>query len=433
MGFLRSAADAYNIHIADEIGDSLIFASDNPRNMLHFATEIYLGFPVRTKVRGHGIKIRVGVWKGDVTGCVGPNFCGMVQYFGNAYNSVKKIEESTQKSLALSKPFYDKVSRLGLIDPMTALLKKKNIILTVTKGRLDEDKGRNEADIRTITSNVSSISFPTILRPLRPLRCRPVKKAKQVRGKSREEKKSSKDKTTMLNPVSGYSGVEKFQEVHRPTDLWARIQTALRLQEGKFYTEEEKKCPNSRAIPSREIYNGVPFGNGGIMFAQVVKDNGEPVSSWGQTYGRMCADMIRLVRRTDGVCLLEETGDCFLVCCPERNLKALFRLSEKMHNEISNHPGFALKIVMHFGEFSTGVNRYGMPALWGTPINEDVRQFYHLQARQTSITEAFAGQKAVRNEIIKWILKRTYRVHRPETIYAKGASGSHKWHDFTPQ
>merc|ERR1712202_69167 len=57
----------------------------------------------------YGLRIRIGVWEGDVTNCVGVNYCGMIQYYGEAYNQVKKYEESTDSSLALMPKFYEKI------------------------------------------------------------------------------------------------------------------------------------------------------------------------------------------------------------------------------------------------------------------------------------------------------------------------------------
>merc|ERR1711964_62377 len=80
----------------------------DPEVMLNFAIEIYWGF----RVAANGVKIRVGVWHGDVTGHVGINFSGFIQYHGYSYEEVKKIEESTDESLALSASFYSLVEHL---------------------------------------------------------------------------------------------------------------------------------------------------------------------------------------------------------------------------------------------------------------------------------------------------------------------------------
>lgn len=103
--YLREKADEYGVYIADEIGDSMIFSCEDPKVMLNFAIEIFWGF---RRTSDDVVKIRVGVWYGDVSD-VGINFTGFIQYYGRTYKNVKKIEESTDESIALYPAFYELV------------------------------------------------------------------------------------------------------------------------------------------------------------------------------------------------------------------------------------------------------------------------------------------------------------------------------------
>lgn len=359
--FLREVAEDYKIHIAERIGDSMVFAAHDPENMIRFAIEIYRGF----RIASEGIKIRIGVWHGDVTDHVGINFSGFTQYYGYPYDEVKKIEESTNESLALSESFYTKLKGLDLPD----------LVPYVNFAGVKAVLGRNEVPIRQIDFE-SIVGIPRLTKPT--------------------------DDVRTMNPPFNSKVTDQAHFVSSSEKVLEVLARQIGIE------VEQTTCDEG-------VADAVPFGIGGIMFAKVVTENTQPDDDHGCAFGTMCCDMLNRINSTDGVCLLEETDDCFLVSCSTENTNTLFKLAHEMHEVMKSH-AFSLKIAIHYGPMKTGVNRYGMPCHWGKPMNECCRMFKGMAPRQTSISQEFY---CTVGHVIRGILDNG----RSEVIQAKGADG----------
>jgi len=139
-----------------------------------------------------------------------------------------------------------------------------------------------------------------------------------------------------------------------------------------------------------------------------------------------CEVVQNLVRKKKLVFLFEETDSSFLVSSKSGGVGKLYDLSKDIHN-IANDYGFRMKIVIHHGDYVSGVSptALGIVSYFGKPMNEACRMYDMGEVGQTSLSTQFYMQlcaSVTRKEAEKIISESLLNEFKaPETMKAKGA------------